>query len=245
MLNATLRRDIIEHAAEEYPKECCGVIVDGKYYQCRNIASDPTEEFRIHPADHREFEGRIQAYVHSHPDGTSKMSQADRVYMEHCGKPYIILAYPIKEFGVYAPSGYKAPLVGRTFIHGVLDCYGLVKDFYERELGVTLPEFEREDKWWDSGDISLYEENFEKAGFYKVDDLQYGDMIVCQVDAPVPNHALIYLGENVDLKSENAPPCIGVNMVLHHLYGRKSTREIYGVYWESKTKMILRHKEVK
>lgn len=245
MLNAKLRRAILAHAEEEYPKECCGVIVDGEYFECRNISPEPEKSFKIHPSDLIEFEGRIEAYVHSHPDATSKMSQADRVYMEYAGKPYVICSFPAREFGVYAPTGYKAPLVGRTFIHGVLDCYGLVKDFYERELQIILGDYERADKWWNTEGISLYEENFEREGFYQVNDLQYGDLILCCVESKVPNHALIYLGEQADLKSEQAPPCIGTGLVLHHLYGRKSTREMYGEYWQSKTKMFIRCEKVK
>jgi cell wall-associated NlpC family hydrolase len=44
-----------------------------------------------------------------------------------------------------------APLVGRQFAHGVLDCYSLVRDFHARELGIPLSEYERQDDWWSHG----------------------------------------------------------------------------------------------
>lgn len=251
MITKKIKQSILSHAKEEYPNECCGIISKGIYYECRNIAKDKTKDFFIHPDDLEEFKGNIEAIVHSHPDASSKMSESDRVYMESCKIPYVIIGLykdindQLKEeYGVYAPSGYQAPLLGRKFVHGVLDCYALVRDFYLRELGITLMDFEREDGWWNNGKDSLYEQHFKEAGFSKVYDLKYGDMIVCSVESDVPNHALIFLGEDGALKSEQTIPCIGVNLVLHHLYGRKSVREMYGEYWESKKSFILRHEDM-
>jgi len=50
-----MRKNIIAaiqvHAAAEYPKECCGLVLAvgraQKYFPCRNIASEPNEEFRL------------------------------------------------------------------------------------------------------------------------------------------------------------------------------------------------------
>ncbi|KAG0739940.1 hypothetical protein G6F24_017181 [Rhizopus arrhizus] len=39
------------------------------------------------------------------------------------------------------PCGYVAPLEGRQFAHGILDCYSLVRDFYALELGITLSQY--------------------------------------------------------------------------------------------------------
>jgi proteasome lid subunit RPN8/RPN11 len=249
MLTKKLRKQIVDHAREEYPKECCGILTtNNEYFQCRNIHEDPEKHFKMHPDDYNEFRGSIKAVVHSHPDGTSKMSPADRAYMEYSNIPYVICALPSEEFGVYVPTGYQPPLVGRSFIHGIVDCYGLIRDFYSRELSIDLPNFERADKWWENPEnSSLYTENFEKAGFFRVTDnsLAYGDVIICSVGDVnyFPNHALIYLAENGNLKSEDNP-CIGTGLVLHHMYGRKSQREIYGEYWQSKTALVVRHKDL-
>jgi len=44
------------HAAAQYPKEACGLVLaigrKQKYHPCRNIATEPTEEFRIDPEDY-------------------------------------------------------------------------------------------------------------------------------------------------------------------------------------------------
>ena len=246
MLTRVLKRAIRTHADSEHPKECCGVIVEGKYYQCRNVASNSDGEAQIHPDDIREFDGKIEAYVHSHPNASSRASQADLVQMEFFGKPYIIVGQDPEDFSIYHPSGYQAPLIGRKFFHGVLDCYSLVKDFYERELGINIPDFDRQDKWWeDPSNESLYIQNFKKAGFIEVDDMQYGDVIITTVGNTVhPNHALIYLASNGKLKSEDSTEVMASSLVLHHMYGRKSLREIYGDQWKAKTNIVVRHKEL-
>lgn len=239
-------RDILDHAKEDYPNEIAGVISEGRYYQCRNIAADPLKESQMHPADYKEFEGKIEALVHSHPDASSKMSGADKVMMEFFKIPYVIVGYPNQDFGVYVPTGYKAPLIGRKFYHGVLDCYTLIRDFYDRELGIAIPDFERDDKWWEKPNAaSLYEDNFASAGFMPVNDLQYGDVLITTYgDSLYPNHALVYLASQGQLKSEETSEAIGASMMMHHMYGRKSSREVYGEDWRDRTKLILRHKDL-
>lgn len=245
MLTKKLMREILSHAEDEYPNELCGVVSGGKYFRCRNAAKDPTKEVVMDKYDMLEFADKIEAFVHSHPDASSRMSQSDKVQMEFFGVPYIIVGYPAGDFGFYVPTGYKAPLLGRQFYHGILDCYTLVRDFYDREMGISIPDFERADKWWeDEHSTSLYMQNFAEAGFTPVDNLQYGDVIICTVgDTKYPNHALIYLGENGKFRSEETTDTFGTNMFLHHMYGRKSTREVYGDQWKDKTKVVVRHKE--
>lgn len=137
--------------------------------------------------------------------------------------------------------------MGRNYFHGWQDCYALVRDFYSREFGIELMDFKRDDEWWEDKDHpSLYLENYEKAGFYEVDTPHYGDMLVCRVGRTEhPNHAVIWLGDKGQLKSEQTEQCIGSSLILHHPYNRKSVREIYGRQWRERTVKILRHRDVK
>ena len=159
----------------------------------------------------------------------------------------MICAFPDVEFQIHEPFGYKAPLVGRDFYHGWQDCYALIRDFYSRELGIHLMNFERDDRWWESKDhVSLYLDNYEKAGFYEVSEPQYGDMLICKVGRTEhPNHAVVWLGNNGALKSEQTEACIGSALILHHLYERKSVREIFGQQWSERVVKIVRHRDVK
>ena len=243
-LTAKLKKDIHLHAAEMYPNECCGVIVDDEYVRCRNT-SQQKDMFEIHHEDlaNAEDRGEIRAYVHSHPDATARASELDLHQIELHQKPWVICAYPDLDFQIYEPSGYQAPLVGRNYFHGWQDCYSLIRDFYQRELNIELPDFKRNDKWWESKDhASLYLENFEKAGFYEVDTPKYGDMLICRVGRTEhPNHAAIWLGGQGGLKSEQTEPCIGSTLILHHPYERKSVREIFGQQWQQRVVKVVRH----
>ncbi|MFH4263641.1 phage tail protein, partial [Acinetobacter baumannii] len=86
----------------------------------------------------------------------------DLIQIELHQKPWVICSYPDLDFQIYEPCGYRAPLVGRNYFHGWQDCYALIRDFYSRELGVELMDFERKDAWWEDKDHpSLYLENYE------------------------------------------------------------------------------------
>ncbi len=228
---------ILAHAAREYPREACGVLLVRKgrqaYAACRNLGVG-TDQFVIHPEDylHADRQGQIVAVVHSHPGLPAEPSQADRVACEASGLAWVIVSYPQADWRQIAPEGYSAPLVGRQWAHGVLDCYSLLRDWYAQERSIELLDFARLDEWWLRGD-NLYVENFTRAGFAPVEvdggegkDLQEGDVLLMQIASPVPNHAAIYLGDG---------------LILHHLQGRLSSRDVYGGYWHKVTTHVLRH----
>lgn len=243
-LTEMLKAGILAHAEECFPFECCGVIIDDYYVPCRNISSNQ-DQFEIHPEDLASVEdvGQIRAYVHSHPNATARASELDMLQIELHEKPWVICAYPDIEFQVYEPCGYKAPLIGRNYIHGIQDCYAIVRDFYKRELDIQLIDFERHDRWWESRENkSLYLDGFGEAGFVEVSDMQYGDVLLCRVGRTEHvNHAVIWLGDNGMLKSEKTDACIGSALILHHPYGRKSVREIYGPQWQERVVKVVRY----
>lgn len=239
------------HAREKAPEECCGLLIRvGRklaYLPAANSAPNPLQDFRIDPeawAD-AEDQGKVVAVVHSHPGQSARLSTADRTSMEASALPWVIIEVrqgePVAHL-VHEPSGYQAPLVGRAFHHGVLDCYTLVRDYYQRELGIVLPDYEREDGWWDRGQ-DLYADNFQAAGFEPVDpaDLRQGDLIVMQVRAEKANHAGVYLADGrLKTEPEHHPVPGGI---LHHLYGRDSKRDVFGGFWRESARFYMRHKE--
>lgn len=183
--------------------------------------------------------GEIVAVVHSHPDEAARASEADKVACEASGLPWYIVSVlpedgiPVAgEVAQIEPCGYEAPLVGRHFTHGVLDCIQLVNDYYRRELGITLPDFERHDGWWDDGHSDLYTEGFPKAGFVPAEGpIRKHDVILMQIRSKnrVPNHAAVYLGDG---------------WMLHHLYGRLSSRDLYAGQYLEYTRQIVRHRSL-
>lgn len=236
MKPATLQ-DIRDHALADYPRESCGLVavVKGRerYIPCRNIAQTASEHFILHPEDYAnaDEQGAIVAVVHSHPDVPARPSEDDKVACEGSGLPWLIVAVSAEGDGELVeiePCGYEAPLVGRPFAHGVLDCYTLVQDWYKRELNITLPHFDRPDNWWNTGG-DLYMQHFAEAGCEPArGPLQRGDIILMAIRSRVANHAAVYLGDG---------------LMLHHLYGRLSSRDIYGGMWAEKTMLVVRHKD--
>ncbi|RIQ74993.1 phage tail protein [Bordetella avium] len=247
------------HAVAEYPRECCGLVVmEGRrevYIPCANMAVGE-EHFVLSGDDYAAAEeaGKVVAVVHSHPDYPVAPSEADRVACEAEGLPWYIVAVSKDDEGLivagevrgFTPVGYQAPLLGRQFAHGVLDCYALVRDWYKRERGIDLPDFERTDGWWEPGrEGDLYMDNYVAAGFRPLkagEEIAVGDMIVMQVRSDRANHAGVFIGAE---KLQEAPGLFAVpDAMLHHLYGRQSERVVYGGYWRDATRLVLRHKEL-
>lgn len=223
---------VLAHAAAEYPRECCGLVVQNgrrqRYVPCRNLASEPTEQFSMAPEDYAAAEdaGTIVAIAHSHPDATTQPSQLDIAQCDLSQMPWIIASWPEGDIREVMPTQGIKPLLGRPFVHGVWDCYAIIRDWYQLERAITLPNFKRTDGWWDRGE-NLYMKLYAEAGFVPASGaIQVGDVIVMQVQAPEPNHAGIYLGDG---------------LMVHHMYGQLSTRVPYGGYWSERTITVLRY----
>lgn len=241
---------IMQHAARDYPREACGVVIDIKGVQhflpCRNMAHG-NDQFTLNPNDFADAQdlGDITAIYHSHPDTDSKPSMADKVSCELHGYPWVIVSHPGGGLHTFEPTGYVAPLLGREFFHGLLDCWTACRDYYKRELGIEFPNYAREDAWWETTDQSLYETLHEDAGFVRLPmdvELQRGDMLVMRVGRTrCANHAAIYLGTDPNLISEPSPAVGGLGpFFFHHMYGRNSERLIYGGNWVERTEFVLR-----
>lgn len=140
------------------------------------------------------------------------------------------------------PAG-STPLLNRPFVHGAWDCWAVCEEFYKREHGIEFEDFKREDGWWESAEAtSMYEANYEAAGFVRVDLPRRGDMIVMAVGRTAhPNHAGIYLGTNAALPGEESEAFGPGPFLLHHLYGRPSEVIVFGGPWLDRTCLILRH----
>lgn len=223
---------VLKHALQTPERECCGLVVvpygHPIYRPCRNIAESSTE-FVIHPEDYVKCEREgIVAVVHSHLHNSPEPSMADLVGCEKTGLPWLIVALPSGSYKQIEPVEFKAPLIGRPFVAGVLDCFSLARDYYALQ-GIEVPDFQRTAAWWDKGEDLLTPENFQKAGFRVVTNgsLEKDDGIIMQNGATnVPNHVAVYLGDG---------------LMLHHSGNALSCRTPYGGYWQKNTNFIVRH----
>ena len=228
----TQRRRIFDHAAQEAPRESCGVIVRGKYRRCQNIAVE-ANRFRIAPEELAAIRrsGRITAIIHSHPAGPDCPTAEDMRQQVAGNVPWGIVTFKNGEptalffFGdqVAAP-----PLLGRPFRHGVTDCYSLIRDYYRIELGIDLSDFPRDDEWWMDGGQDLYRRNFRRAGFREIplEAITAGDVLLAEIPGiDRVSHGGVYLGRE---------------LILHHLPARLSSREPLG-RWRRHVRLALRH----
>lgn len=243
-MNDDIAAEIRAHAVAEYPRESCGlvVVVKGRerYFPCRNVAFDPLAGFVMDVEDSTVADdaGEVMATVHSHPIRAAQPSQADLVFIEASQlKAHIVHVSIVDrvvtatDINTFEPTGYVAPLVGREFHYGVLDCYTLIRDWFAREKGIELPpiEFDHQDEWWLQGK-DYYMEHFAEAGFAPIRGaVQEGDVFLMQIRSPVANHAGVYIGDG---------------LVLHHVAKRLSSRDVYDGYWQENTRLIVRHKDM-
>jgi len=218
----------LQHAEACQPLESCGVIADGAFFPVTNRATD----YDTFVMDMQEYlavakEHEIEAIVHSHVYAPPLASDADLAMCEATGKPWLIVSWPLGTHAVIEPSGWRAPLVGRTWAWGTHDCFGLIRDGLKDYAGLDLPDFERKWLWWERGE-DIITDQFKDVGFVEVDDeWRHCDVIGMRIwPSEVVNHLGLFLHPDV---------------MLHQMLGRLSVREVYGGVYKQATVLHLRH----
>jgi proteasome lid subunit RPN8/RPN11 len=229
------REAALGHAVRESPREACGLllVIDGEqqYMPCRNLARDPQDFFILHPDDYADAEeqGEILAIVHSHPHTPAVPSEADLLGCEKSGLPWYIVNPQTSQWGECKPCGYKAPLLGRQWAWGISDCWTLVRDWYAETWRLTLPDWPRPQDLTAFNASPMFEGCWAEAGFVEVSlrTMQVGDAVLMAINAAQPNHVGVYVDDQ---------------MLLHHAIGKLSSRDVYGRYYQAKTRRVLRHR---
>jgi len=199
LLTPQIIEDLSRHAVEAYPQESVGVILtEGPYRRLTNVAKDP-ERFAVW--DTKEFDplyisGQVRALVHSHPNGPNCPSGSDMRAQVQFGIPFVIVS--TNGTGCLPPLAWgdslePPPLLDRPFMHGVTDCYALIRDYYWLERQIRLPEFPRDWDWWLHKGVNLYDDGFQRAGFVEIDtqDVRDGDVVLFKIRSEVTNHGAI------------------------------------------------------
>lgn len=126
-------------------------------------------------------------------------------------------------------------LIGRPYKAGEADCYGIIRDFFQDNWGITLTNYARPADWWNHG-LDLYRQAAEREGFLvgevRPRDLRPGDLLGISIGAAVIHHVGVFLGEN-----EPKP-------ILHHYTGRLSEVTEFRGVWKNSLCVVGRHKDV-
>lgn len=216
------------HAIECYPNESCGIVVDNKYIPCENISSTPQNHFEIDAAIYIKNAEKIKAIIHSHND-YPHASKLDMIQQMATNVPWgIVNVVKGNVTGTWF-WGDTLPIqdyTGRPFVHGIYDCYSLVRSYYMLEKGITLSVCPRDYNFWRRKEL-LLTDNYIREGFIEISrsELEVGDVILANILSSVVNHSGIYIGNG---------------LILHHLYNRLSRTEPLS-RWQKYISHYLRH----
>ncbi len=245
------------HARAVFPEESCGFIVDDAYIPVDNQAADPAQHeegnvncpcrlcaFKISKADSAKYLGKAQMILHSHPHGPVFPSRLDMIGQIATAVPWGIIALDEDRIGdpeLFGDQLPIAPLLERQFMHGIRDCYSLVRDTFRMgreglmEAGITdewpldpivLKDVPRDDAWW-NGEDDFYNVLASSYGWKEItlEEAQPGDVFLNKIESDKFNHAGVLISND---------------LIMHHLPSRFSRREPSGI-WARAAKRWLRY----
>lgn len=223
------------HAMELYPSPSFGVISGGNYVPGTVATLEEAVQFAQ--------QSGAEAVIYSKPDKMPVPEEAEMKLQAEAGIAFGVMGGTPQTFEppfMWGDTLEVAALIGRPFIHGIWDCYSLVRDAFAagREgmaaQGMTLwphppvsmPNVARSDAWWDNGQ-DLYMNWLKPAGFVEIpgEAARPGDGFLMKIRSKVLNHAGVLVEDNA---------------ILHHLPTRLSRRENAGV-WFRQVEMWVRY----
>jgi proteasome lid subunit RPN8/RPN11 len=224
-----LEKEFATIAMEAYPYEACAFIIQNKLVPVKNISSDPHEQFELSTED-SQLAIKAQGFIHSHPDGPMYPSALDMLSQKSCNIPFGILTCTTDSHSnaLWLHDGLlSVQLEERPFVHGIYDCYSLIRAYYWQSRNIKLMDFPRDNEWWEHKE-NLYLDNFEKAGFRPLtseEEMKEGDIILMNIQTDVVSHAAIYLGNG---------------LILHHLRSRISKKD-HATSWKKFFHTVVRY----
>jgi len=196
--------------AQAFPKEAVVAIwPDGTWRQFLNTHPEPLAAFSLSHEDNALLLSKRPAlFLHSHPHGSAEPSDRDTENQLATGWTWGIVAIQGSEAGVYdvaypeiwGPEKPAEPLLGRSYLWGVRDCWTLCMDFYGAENRKLVP-IPRVRNPGDHHAHARARDPFRywpsRLGFKPIErhQRQRGDLAIMFWNSPIANHCAVYLGE--------------------------------------------------
>lgn len=255
MLTDSLKSQIREHHAANPTEENCGIIAEGHAVPCKNLASDPSQDFVL------VLPGGVQpdAIWHSHctdtQPGELTFTDIERCKFNRNALPYLLHR---PEFDEHTPECWdyydpKSPnpfpltntknpntldfYLGWRFIWGRSDCFALVRSYFLGMLSIDIGDFKRPDR---TARRTFPQPEYvapwkaEENGFVRVprgEVVRTNDVVeIAQYGGVNANHIAVITDD--------------VAMMMLHNPDKKnvSTTEMYTDYWQSRTVSHFRHR---
>lgn len=214
-----------QHALSVYPNPSWGLI-HGQNYLAVEVQS-------IDELMRKARATNASALVYSKPDGECFPDATEMQLQQQAAIPFGVMGGKSDEIDIpifWGDDCEVDKLIGRPFVHGIWDCYSLVRDAFR--IGkegmnaqglswslppIKLPDVPRDDGWWSKGQ-DLYVHWMKPAGFVEItaEMARPGDGFLMKIRSEKLNHAGLLVGDNE---------------ILHHLPTRLSRREIGGMWF--------------
>ena len=241
-LNPHIKKEIKEHALEESPRECCGIIVNNTIMRCRNVAPKPTDHFSLSPLDYIKAsrEGNVNAIYHSHLD-EEKFSPSDIINSQTHEVNYVLYNIKNNSFSEFDPSKKKTFIHSTSFKTGISDCMTLVINYYKENFNIDLSDlnFLRTKEDWSERDPLLIQKIIELNRTNHSDLFEELDFL----ETSLQKHDIISL-EYIKGKGVcHTAVCVGSENIFHHPRGKHPIVEKLTESFQRRVKKVYRLKK--
>lgn len=225
ILTKNIKKAIRDHAVEQDPKECCGLLYEKEGQiesrACENISADTSRYFVINPRDylHTSSLGKIKATYHSHTNKVEEFSVTDKLNSKRHKIDYVLYNTNFNTFRLYSHKNSSVSFLDEEFTWGKHDCISLVQDYLKEEANVDFKLSkllkERTSDWPNRTPEALSEtlELNLKKGLKRIK--------INSVDDIIKNDVICFLlrKNETQLPYDHFAICTGEREMFHHING--------------------------
>jgi len=238
LLTPQILTDIRNHALNDKPSECCGLIIkndnDYKSIACKNIAYIKTGMAILDSFDYicASNLGDIVGHYHSQPKDPPSL--LDNFTANNHNIHSIVYTWETNKFYIIEPK--LKNYLDKNFKIPESDCVTLVVDYYKIEKNINVTDYRMTNRGFRYVSDNLILESFKKQGFYEVnrDDIRKDDVLLCSscVGSENKNGNISHIG----IYLEN-------DLILHHPLNMKSCIEYMTPKFKKTIILAMRHKK--